>query len=237
MKSTVQGKRAFEYDEARGMVAEVTVDEGVRCRSVSAGVRVLASCAAISLLSGCTGHLNRADGLLATTMASDLPDLAGPLPQSIPAPDEPSLTQGLDRSHWSRSTIRVERRQVESQPSYATLVRYGSQCTCTGCDGGAGSGTCGAGCGCGCNCGCGPAAGSLRVGRTSAGTAALEGVAAPFHAAFDLLAMPVRWFITPPWSTLRAPSDPPLLEDSGPRGAAAPSAAPSINAPEPAAAP
>ncbi len=155
-------------------------------------------------LSGCTGHLNREDGLF----GGDLPDLAGPLPQAAPGADAPSaapsLTAGLDRTHWSRTTISRERRQVEAQPNYTTLVRYSEACPCDAnggtCSAGPG-GTCGVACACGCPCGCGP----LSTGRQSSGTAALQGVAAPFHAAFDIVAMPIRLFITPPGSTVRYP--------------------------------
>lgn len=140
-------------------------------------------------LGGCTGALNRADGLI----GCEVPDLAGRMPGPIPANESPSL-QGLDRSGWAKTVVRVERRQTEAQPFYTTERHYDHS---TGRDTGEWPNP----------------TSSLEVSGDR-GAAALEGVAAPFNAAWDLIAMPVRMFISPPWSTIRVPQQPPSLSPS-----------------------
>lgn len=170
------------------------------------GVALLALGAAAGL-GGCTGALNRADGLI----GCDVPDLAGRMPGALPA-DETASLQGLDRSGWTKTVVRVERRQTEAQPFYTTERHYDHS---TARERGEWPNPTSA----------------LEVSGDS-GAAALEGVAAPFNAAWDLVAMPVRMFITPPWSTVRVPQQPPSLSPSvggQPAGGASPATAGNAN--------
>lgn len=153
-----------------------------------------------SLLSGCTGSLNASDSLL----GSDLPDLCAPAAVPAAASDgsAPSLNGSLDRSHWATTSVRIERRQVEVQPHYASVVRYGRGNATTPSTTPAR------------NAGLWPTPSTALETSTDGGTLALEGLAAPFHAAFDLVAMPVRMILQPPASTVRSPSNPPCLSPS-----------------------
>ena len=137
-------------------------------------------------MGACTGHLNQSDGLLGT----QLTDLEGRVPGAFPGNETPSLN-GLDRSAWERTTVRVERRQVESLPSYTSTVLYdhstarerGERPTITGVLEGDGSGY-----------------------RASA-----EAFSSPVFAALDLLMMPVRLVTSPPLRIERAPASLPAL--------------------------
>ncbi|MBL9119877.1 MAG: hypothetical protein JNL80_08185 [Phycisphaerae bacterium] len=137
-------------------------------------------------LGACTGHLNQSDGLLGT----QLTDLEGRIPGAIPANETPSL-HGLDRSAWERTTVRVERRQVESLPSYTSRVLYdhstarerGERPTIT----------------------------SVLEGDGSGYRASAEAFSSPVFAALDLLMMPVRLVTSPPLRIERAPVSLPAL--------------------------
>jgi hypothetical protein len=152
-----------------------------------------------ALLAGCTGALNQSDDLLGAPGADpSLPDLAGTMPGPLPADEGPSLTHGHDRSHWTephgnmteKARIVVVERQVEVQPWYVSVVSYDK-------------GTARAR-------GEAPTAITALEVHGDGGAQALEGVAAPFWAAFDLLASPVRMVILPPWSLVRVPETPPI---------------------------
>lgn len=167
-------------------------------RLAAVGSPLLVACAAIGL-AGCTGHLNRADGLISASstdgsVSNELPDLAGRMPGALPANETPSLNGGLDRSTWTPTVVRIERRQVEAQPHYATERLYDHS---TARERGEWP----------------TPLTSLEVSGNG-GAAALEGVVAPFNAAFDLVAFPCRLFRAAPWSTTRVPSTPPLLSSS-----------------------
>lgn len=152
-------------------------------------------------LAACTGHLNQTDGLLGTTLT----DLEGRVPGALPANETPSLN-GLDRSAWERTTVRVERRQVESLPSYTTTVLYdhstarerGERPTIT----------------------------SVLEGDGSGYRATAEGFSSPVFAALDLLLMPVRLVTTPPLRTERTPASLPALSTATRSGQVCPHSVP-----------
>jgi hypothetical protein len=137
-------------------------------------------------LGGCTGNLNQSNGLF----GSELPDLAGRLPATLPANDSPSLN-GLDRSAWEPTVIRLERRQVETNPSYASNVLYDRSTARER--------------------GEWPSTESSLEGGGSAYRATAESFSAPVFAAFDLVAMPVRFFFNCPCNVVRQPAAPASL--------------------------
>lgn len=157
------------------------------------------------LLSGCSGALNTSDDV----QGEALPDLRGAMPTALPAPETASLTNGHDRSHWAQphgniaepTTIVVEERQVEAFPTYVSTPLYehttararGEWPTTLS---------------------------ALELGGDE-GMMAVEGLAAPLWAAFDLVVAPVRMCQRPPWATVRYPEEPPLV----------PTAVPTANAP------
>jgi hypothetical protein len=90
-------------------------DQQTRSRSIARGIRALGCTAALLSLApitGCAWRTNESDGLYGTT----LPAL-DPAPASAIS-DQPSLTAGHDRSHWSATVIKVPAGQVEHHPPY-----------------------------------------------------------------------------------------------------------------------
>ena len=155
---------------------------------------------------GCTGNLNTTDAPL----GESLPDLAGTMPSTvgnaIPADDPAPVAQRIDRSTWDRTVVVVERRQVEVQPWGVTNAQFDRSTARER--------------------GEYPTTTSVLEGPGDPGDAALEGLAAPFVASWDLVASPVRIFILPPWATVRVPASPPTLTRDTPSTPTAPAAAP-----------
>ena len=139
-------------------------------------------------LGGC--ELNQSNQLYGE---QQLPDLSGQMPAAVPT-GEPGGFVRVDHSTWETTTIVVAQRQVEVNPNYSTMFaidhttarQRGEMAT---------------------------AVTALEDGGDN-GNLALEGVVAPFMAALDLVASPVRMFIHAPWSTVRAPEDPPKLVEA-----------------------
>ncbi len=156
--------------------------------SLNALLRSLPLSLAMTLgYAGCTGNLNRSDGLV----DSNLPDLEGRMPGEPPASEAPSLSNGADRQHWDKTTIVIARRQVEVQPWGVSDVQYDKSTARERGDF--------------------PTSATVLEGPGDAGMAAWEATAAPFWAATDLLMSPIRVFIAPPWATVRVPQHPPSL--------------------------
>jgi hypothetical protein len=150
---------------------------------------VPAAVAALTLLAtGCTGGLNQGDGLDGVT----LPDLTGRMPGPEPT-GEPQAPTMVDRAAWTdTTTILVVQRQVEVQPTYVSEYLYGTPPARS--------------------TGAWPTTTTALETDTNGGARALEGVAAPAWAAWDILVAPVRVILQPPGTTLRAPAQPPTLE-------------------------
>ncbi|MBX3355058.1 MAG: hypothetical protein KF724_05100 [Phycisphaeraceae bacterium] len=169
-----------------------------RSRDLSRRLAPLA-CTGTTLLTlvvaGCNS-MNMENGLLDAEPGA-LPDLHGKAQvQDIASSGEPSL-RGLDRRHWDPVIIRVPGGQVEHQPTYFEPVLLAS--------------------GPARNTGAAPTTDTVLEGASDGGSLAIETVAAPFIFGGELLILPIRAIIDPPWSVHRAPSTPrPSAAESAP---------------------
>lgn len=147
------------------------------CATRAAGSLALLSLA-LATITGCSGALNAGDAPL----GSELPDLAPAATASPVEAPTPSLT-GLDRSNWSRTTITIERGQVESFPHYTSRYLYDRSTARER--------------------GEAPSTSTVLEGAGAPGSTVAEGFSAPVVAAWDLLAFPVRAFMKPPLGAIR----------------------------------
>lgn len=147
-------------------------------------IRAIASLALLTLVMGCTGHLNQSNGILGTDDAA-LPALVSQSQSSIGANEQPSL-EGLDRRNWSVVTVAVPRGQVEVQPSYSENLQIAK--------------------GTARDAGTFPTSATALEGGSNCDSIVVEGIVQPVWPAALFVAAPVRmvggeW----PWQTQRYP--------------------------------
>jgi len=172
-------------------------------RRVSVGASVFFTLASVA---GCTGGLNQSDGPLVPSPSDggerEEPRMPGPLPGPIAPADVRPFTRTADRSTWEKTTVVVEQRQVQAQPTYVgeplcdrTTARQRGEI---------------------------PTTTTVLEEGGNGGTMALEAVAAPFWFAWDIVASPVRNVMRPPGTTERVPVSPARLEPHDAQAAAPP---------------
>lgn len=146
--------------------------------------------AVVLLLAGlpaCT-PMNESNGLIGAE-PNALPDLDGHAPaidaEARYADGTPTL-QGLDRRHWPTVVLLMPSGQVEHQPYYFESLHLAS--------------------GPARNEKLAPTTETVLEGSSDGGSLLLEAAAAPFVTAGELVILPVRAIIDPPWSVHRSPA-------------------------------
>ena len=147
-------------------------------------------------LAGCTGNLNRTEGPLFTSPDQSLSDLSANLPSAVSTFDATSATRGFapvgDRATWEKTTIEVNQRQVESNPTYVTAALYDKSMARQRGDY--------------------PTTATVLEEDGNDGSQALEAIAGPVRTAWDLVVSPIRMVIRTPNSTVLRPLAPASLE-------------------------
>jgi len=133
--------------------------------------------------------MNETNGLLGAE-PNALPDLDGHAPaldaEARYASSAAPTLQGLDRRHWPTVVLLMPSGQVEHQPSYFEPLHLAS--------------------GPARNQSLAPTEETVLEGSSDGGSLVLEAAAAPFVTAGELVILPVRAIIDPPWSVHRAPA-------------------------------
>lgn len=156
----------------------------------------------VGALAACA-PMNESNGLLGAEPGA-LPDLEGPAPAGGGHTSVSSATigtggptlQGLDRRHWPTIVVRVPPGQVEHQPVYFERLHLAK--------------------GPARNEGVAPTTATVLEGPSDGGSLLLEAGAAPFVFAGELVLLPLRAVLDPPWSVKRAPEalpGPPMAPD------------------------
>lgn len=97
--------------------------------------------------------------------------------------DQPSLTQGFNRSHWTRTNIRLPQAAVGVHPNYTISALRNPR-----------------------HDGAFPTSQTALDGGLNPGMQLLNGIIDPGIVIFDVVALPVNIFITPPWSVQEEPA-------------------------------
>ena len=142
-----------------------------------------AACLAIALApAGCTSSVNERNGLLGDVV---LPAINDPSAFGNPPQNGPS-TDGFDRSHWPRVTLRIPAASVEVFPTYGTPVNPPGNEESTG------SGF--------------PTPISALDIDVHAGDELASAALEPLVAAIDIAISPIRMIMQPPWTVLAEPT-------------------------------
>ena len=133
--------------------------------------------------SGCMTKANQSNGLFLPE-ARQLPALRSvQAPRALPS-DQPSLTQGAQRSQFQRVVVEIPQAAVGFHPNYTTSALRNRQ-----------------------NGRAFPTANEALDDGNGPGMVMLDVPLDLGYLIFDAVALPVRLVMTPPWSVQRAPTD------------------------------
>jgi len=183
-------------DHASGTVMS-TIPMARSFASRHATRRTIAASLMAMAAAGCT-PLNDHDGLIGAEPGA-LPDLRGDV-VGAPARDDAiaggRTLDGLDRRHWSVTTVLIPAGQVEHQPTYfepAHLAKGTARAEELP-----------------------PTTDTVLEGPSDGDSLLLEAAAAPFVFAGEMVILPVRAIFDPPWSVHRSPRTTPQTATPAP---------------------
>ena len=137
----------------------------------------------VAVASGCTVPENACNGLFLPKSAQ-LPAVREETNSTTLPMDDPSLTQGTDRSHWQSVTIMIPQAAVGVHPNFTTTALRNPRH-----DGNVAS------------------IDNALDEKSDAATRILDVPIDLGFVIYDALAAPVRVFITPPWTVIQEPAE------------------------------